>query len=101
MPRRVSMPGADELFRPTAKPAPDSGEAAPEASGRVRHDEKMTIYLTSDELLAIEQARMTLRAAHGLKVDRGRFVRAALAEALADLETHGAEAGFVTRLTPS
>ncbi len=53
------------------------GQAAP--SGRVRHDEKMTVYVTSDELLDLEHARLMLRRNHGLGVDRGRLVRAAVA----------------------
>jgi len=110
------MPAADDLFRPTADPA-DASEAtdtrprrvravADEAepagprkpSGRVRHDEKMTVYVTSDELLDIEHARLTLRREHGLAVDRGRLVREALALVLADLEAQGADSALVQRL---
>lgn len=115
MPRRVSMPGADELFRPTApasqarKPtgdgadvAPpqgqDAGPAAPRDSGRVKHDEKMTVYVTSAELLAIEQARLGLRGTVGRNVDRGRLVRAAIALALEDLEVRGEESDLARRL---
>ena len=115
MARRVSMPAADDLFRPTsgteqaaeqrprrvravaddAQPA----EAAPKRpSGRIRHDEKMTVYVTADELLDIEHARLTLRRHHGLAVDRGRLVREALALVLADLETQGADSALVQRL---
>ncbi len=113
MARRVSMPAADDLFRPTeddddAAPAPakavrvvpDPTEEEPKrgASGRIRHDEKMTVYVTSEELLAIEQARLTLRARHGLAVDRGRVVREAVALVLAELEEHGEESMLVRRL---
>jgi hypothetical protein len=114
--RRVSMPAADDLFRPTSDTA--AGEPAPEQrprrvravaddaepagprrpSGRVRHDEKMTVYVTSDELLDIEHARLTLRREHGLAVDRGRLVREALAIVLADLEAQGADSALVQRL---
>jgi hypothetical protein len=109
------MPAADDLFRPTA----DGEQATPEQrprrvravaddtetaepgpkrpSGRVRHDEKMTVYVTSDELLDIEHARLTLRR-HGLAVDRGRLVREALALVLADLEANGADSPLVQRL---
>jgi len=58
----------------------------------------MTVYLTSDELLAIEQARLELRSLSGRKVDRGRLVRAAIAGALADLEMRGAESELARRL---
>ncbi|WP_367650260.1 hypothetical protein [Nocardioides sp. zg-1230] len=119
MARRVSMPAADDLFRPTSDAAPepapeqrprrvravadtnpDPGEPAGprKPSGRVRHDEKMTVYVTSDELLDIEHARLTLRREHGLAVDRGRLVREALALVLADLEAQGADSALVQRL---
>ena len=68
-------------------------------SGRVRHDEKMTVYVTSDELLDLEHARLTLRRAHGLAVDRGRLVREAVALVLADFEAHGDDSALVRRLT--
>ncbi|HEY0889282.1 MAG TPA: hypothetical protein VGE38_06705 [Nocardioides sp.] len=114
MARRVSLPRADDLFRPTAPTGgPDSGASAPgpavpepgatgapkRPSGRVKHDEKMTVYITSDELLDIEHARLALRRSHGLAVDRGRLVREAVALALADLEENGAESALVRRLT--
>ena len=67
-------------------------------SGRVRHEEKITVYVSRDELLALERARLTLRARHGLAVDRGRIVREAVAAALADLEESGEECVLVQRL---
>ncbi|GAA1831151.1 hypothetical protein ACFFOM_19700 [Microlunatus capsulatus] len=128
MPRRVSLPGASELFRPTQapeppapadpgtdRPAPDGPQQdAPRAeaprppgagrpvrgSGRVRHDEKITVYVSSDELVALEQARLTLRAEHGMAVDRGRIVREAIAALVADLQAHGAQSELVRRLSP-
>ena len=39
-------------------------------SGRERHDEKITVYCSPDELLDLESARLTLRAEHGLAIDR-------------------------------
>jgi hypothetical protein len=107
--RRVSLPAADDLFRPTA-PAADQraeeptadedGSAGPrKPSGRVRHDEKMTVYVTSDELLDLEHARLVLRRSHGLAVDRGRLVREAIAMVLADFEAHGDGSALVRRLT--
>jgi hypothetical protein len=68
------------------------------ASGRVKHDEKMTVYVTADELLDVEHARLELRRSHGLAVDRGRLVRAAVAIALADLDANGADSALVKRL---
>jgi hypothetical protein len=103
--KRPTMPGADELFRATAPaPAAEEGEAANAAvaaSGRVKHDEKMTVYVTAAELLAVEQARLKLRSELGRSVDRGRFVRAALAVALADLDAHGTDSDVARRLSES
>ena len=124
MSRRVSLPAADDLFRPTAPPdatadsepsspaetaevaaassAASSGESSGEAghapSGRVRHDEKMTIYVTADELLDIEHTRLMLRRSHGFAVDRGRLVREAVAIALEDYEKFGDDSVIVQRL---
>ncbi len=104
--RRPMMPGADELFRATApaKAQPPTEPPADEpaaASGRVKHDEKMTVYVTAAELLAVEKARLELRAELGRSVDRGRFVRAALAVALADLEARGTDSDVARRLSDS
>ena len=109
MARRVSVPSADELFRPTsgdddrpARSAPASEKpvrkATGRSSGRVRHDEKMTVYITSEELLALEHARLVLRSEHGLAVDRGRIVREAVAMVLADFEQNGEDSSLVRRL---
>ena len=102
--RRPAMPGADELFRATAasrQEAEPEPEAPVTASGRVKHDEKMTVYVTAAELLAVEQARLGLRAELGRSVDRGRFVRAALAVALEDLDARGTQSDVARRLSES
>ena len=65
----------------------------------MRHDEKMTVYVTADELLDIEHARLSMRRHQGLAVDRGRLVREAIAMALADLEANGDDSVLVQRLT--
>jgi hypothetical protein len=136
MPRRVSLPGADELFRSTGTPleeapaqepsgngaeavttaaaGPGAGPGASTAgvrtttrrrstgesgpSGRERHEEKITVYCSPDELFELEQARLTLRGEHGLAVDRGRIVREAVAVVLADLEAKGESSILVRRL---
>jgi hypothetical protein len=67
-------------------------------SGRVKHDEKMTVYVTADELLALEHARLAIRSEHGLVVDRGRLVREAIHLVLADLEQNGEDSALVRRL---
>ena len=124
MARRVSLPAADVLFRPTRddsgepvvravpdvadepdttadtpQPKPRRATSPRRTSGRVRHDEKMTVYVTSAELLEIEQARLALRSVHGLAVDRGRIVREAVSLVLADLEERGEESALIRRLT--
>ncbi|MBS46121.1 MAG: hypothetical protein CMH83_23685 [Nocardioides sp.] len=120
MPRRVSLPQADDLFRPThdgepparrsaaVRAVPDTAATEPAptteaggrraASGRVKHDEKMTVYVTSEELLALEHARLSLRAGHSLGVDRGRLVREAVSLVLHDLEENGEDSMLVRRL---
>jgi hypothetical protein len=116
----VSLPAADDLFRPTdptaeelaaeahVRAVPDTSRPEPsdsevpskrKPSGRVRHDEKMTVYVTSDEMLDLEQARLVLRRDHGLAVDRGRLVREAVALVLADLDENGLDSLLVQRLT--
>ncbi|MDP8961447.1 MAG: hypothetical protein M3N32_07540 [Actinomycetota bacterium] len=112
MNRRASLPGADELFRPTGgkvtslradptpPPRPPRHPAADgRASGRTSHDEKITVYLSQQELLDLEQARLRLRAEFGLHVDRGRIVREAVALLLADLRARGPDAAIVRNLT--
>ncbi|MER8047815.1 hypothetical protein [Streptomyces sp. NPDC094032] len=162
MSRRVSLPGADELFRTTGgmalqsssprravpapagesdtaaaeggaehapadsepaeprsraaepeapAPAPSKGPAATtqaarrraraanrRPSGRERHDEKITVYVSAEELMDLEHARLVLRGEHGLAVDRGRIVREAVAVVLADLESRGDASILVRRL---
>ncbi|MCX2952027.1 hypothetical protein [Lentzea sp. NEAU-D7] len=104
MNRRPSLPGAAELFRLTAA-APStevsSSEQAPQqrrGSGRTKHTTKITVYVSDEELLALEQARLVLRGEHSLAVDRGRVVREAIAIVLDDLETHGDASLLVRRL---
>jgi hypothetical protein len=67
-------------------------------SGRERHDEKITVYVSADELMDLEHARLALRGDHGLPVDRGRVVREALAVVLADFEAKGEASILVRRL---
>jgi hypothetical protein len=120
MPRRVNLPAADDLFRPTdqdgagtsgetgssgvkravrAVPDPAPESLAKRPSGRIKHDEKVTVYVTSQELLEIEHARLALRSQHGLGVDRGRLLREAISLALADLQDNGESSALVKRLS--
>jgi len=67
-------------------------------SGRERHDEKITVYLSPEELYDLEQARLALRGDLGLAVDRGRIVRESLAIIIADLEAKGDQSIIARRL---
>ena len=128
MSRRASLPGADELFRAkplvsvpdvvatedaampieAAKPAKKSGAVrqtqrrrattARTPSGRERHDEKITVYISPEELYDLEQARLALRGDLGLAVDRGRIVRESLSIIIADLEAKGDQSILARRL---
>jgi hypothetical protein len=82
----------------SAAPESAAEKAARRPSGRVRHEEKMTVYVTADELLDIEHARLSLRRHQGLAVDRGRLVREAISIALEDLEANGDDSVLVRRL---
>jgi len=94
-PRRVSLPGVEELLRPPARsPAPDTER---QASGRESHSQKITVYLSAAELMELERARLALRS-YGIAVDRGRIVREALAVLLADLEVTGEDSVVARRL---
>ena len=125
MSRRVSLPGASELFggaapkqtRPekrtttdgsalTDRPSPNGRSRAAvvedrKSSGRIRHDTKITVYVTEEELIGLEQARLALRAEHGLTADRGRIVREAIDVLLADFVDHGPDSVLVRRLKAS
>jgi hypothetical protein len=74
------------------------GRPARSRAERTRHDEKITVYISADELVALESARLALRAAHGVAADRGRIVREAIAVLLADLAEHGENSVLVRRL---
>ncbi|WP_448619553.1 hypothetical protein [Geodermatophilus sp. URMC 65] len=70
----------------------------PQRSERVKHDEKITVYISAEELLALESARLTLRGQHGVAADRGRIVREAISVLLADLTERGEDSVLVQRL---
>jgi hypothetical protein len=94
--RRVSLPGIAELLRPVT-PGPDVATHRP-ASGREQHTHKITVYLSADELLDLEHARLVLRR-FGIGVDRGRLVREAIAVLLADLDARGEASLLARRIT--
>ncbi|MGK5173683.1 hypothetical protein [Geodermatophilus sp. CPCC 205761] len=96
---------ADPLatYRTAPQPAPVVQPTRPtrgraQRAERTKHDEKITVYISADELLALESARLTLRAEHGVAADRGRIVREAINVLLGDLAERGADAVLVRRL---
>lgn len=124
MSRRASLPGADELFRRTVsersreprteRPETESQQSAKSTKLQVaataqpaetqekkapKHDEKVTFYCTGDDLMALEEARLKLRASHGIAADRGRIVRAALSYVLEDFDARGEDSVLLHRLS--
>ena len=96
--RRVSLPGVAELLRPAAPGPvdPDGGDQR-RASGRERHTQKITVYLSAEELLDLERARLALLR-YGAAADRGRIVREAIAVLLADLDARGRDSLLARRI---
>ncbi len=94
--RRVSLPGVAELLRQSAAPGPDGGDQRL-ASGREKHTQKITVYLSAEELLDLERARLTLLR-YGIPADRGRIVREAIAVLLADLDAQGKDSLLARRI---
>ena len=93
--RRVAMPGVAELLRPSV-PLPATTDER-QATGRERHDQKITVYLSAAELLDLEHARLQLRR-FGHVLDRGRLVREAIAILLADLDARGTDSLIARRI---
>jgi hypothetical protein len=96
--RRVSIPGVAELLRP-AVPLPATSDER-QATGRERHDQKITVYLSATELLELEHARLRLRR-FGFVLDRGRLVREAISILLADLDARGKDSLVARRIGSS
>ncbi|MET7285618.1 hypothetical protein [Streptomyces sp. NPDC005573] len=93
--RRQAQEGSADA---DAQPRKRGRQANRRPSGRERHDEKITVYVSAEELMDLEHARLVLRGEHGLAVDRGRIVREAVAVVLADLESRGEASILVRRL---
>jgi hypothetical protein len=81
--------------RPAA-PGPDEGDLR-QASGREKHTQKITVYLSAEELLDLERARLALLR-YGAAADRGRIVREAIAVLLADLDAQGRDSLLARRI---
>ena len=82
-------------MRPAA-PGPDGGDLRL-ASGREKHTQKITVYLSAEELLDLERARLALLR-YGAAADRGRIVREAIAVLLADLDARGKDSLLAHRI---
>jgi len=54
------------------------------------------VYLSANELVALDAAKSSLYREQGLKIDRGRIVREAVAIVVADLQAKG-EASILAR----
>ena len=106
VPPLTLVPGGADDADPLAsfrQPAPAVTPVRPtrgkaQRSERVKHDEKITVYISAEELLALESARLTLRGQHGVATDRGRIVREAINVLLADLAERGEDSVLVQRL---
>lgn len=88
---RDRVPGVDALLRSTGPasppvrpfrtPAPVTDTVAQATvSGRIGHDEKITVYFTAEEIAWLDLFRAQLRR-RGIRVDRGRIVRECIAMA--------------------
>jgi hypothetical protein len=108
--REVAPETSSPVATPAAAPAPRAKKGVrsiprrrvvsvdKSPSGRERHDEKITVYLSPDELFDLDQARLSLRGDLGLAVDRGRIVRESIAVIIADLEQKGDQSILARRL---
>jgi hypothetical protein len=94
---RAAQAASDAVSQPAAaRRKPRAPRSRP--TGRERHEEKITVYVSAEELFDLEHARLVLRGEYGLAVDRGRIVREAVAVVLADLEQRGEASILVRRL---
>ena len=92
----TSAPKTKKGVRTISRRRVTAAEKSP--SGRELHEEKITVYLSTDELFDLDQARLMLRGDLGLAVDRGRIVRESIAVIIADLEAKGDQSILARRL---
>jgi hypothetical protein len=97
--RRGDVPRADVLrSAPRPRSATVRHEPDRRPTGREKHEQKITVYCSEDELIDLEHARLSLRRENGIAIDRGRIVREAVSLILADLEAKGEDSILVRRL---
>ena len=92
----TSQPKTKKGVRTISRRRVTAAEKSP--SGRELHEEKITVYLSTDELFDLDHARLMLRGDLGLAVDRGRIVRESIAVIIADLEAKGDQSILARRL---
>jgi hypothetical protein len=92
----TSAPRTKKGVRTISRRRVTAAEKSP--SGRETHEEKITVYLSTDELFDLDQARLMLRGDLGLAVDRGRIVRESIAVIIADLDAKGDQSILARRL---
>jgi hypothetical protein len=92
----TSAPKTKKGVRTISRRRVTAAEKSP--SGRELHEEKITVYLSTDELFDLDQARLMVRGDLGLAVDRGRIVRESIAVIIADLEAKGDQSILARRL---
>ena len=106
-PEVESAPGVQNSTAPLAKPQNKGVRTTPRRrvsnidrspTGRESHAEKITVYLSPEELFDLDQARLLLRGDLGLAADRGRIVRESIAVMIADLEAKGDQSILARRL---
>ena len=101
--RRASIrgKGADIFFSPVAvADAPTNGDAGQPAANKAisKYTAKATFYFTPQQLLEMEQLRLTLITRYGLKADKSEIMRLALAHLIEDLEQQQHNSLLVKRL---
>lgn len=80
-PPDVLIPGGEPPPEPNPEPA---NGARAEARPAPYRGEKLTLYLSDEEVIEIQAYLLELRVNHGIRIDRSRFFRAAMELALAN-----------------
>ena len=94
--------GADIFFSPVAQASVPGAQGAvavqPPPREISKFTAKATFYFTPQQLLDMEQLRLTLITRYGIKADKSEIMRAALAYLIDDLEAKQHDSLLVTRL---
>lgn len=92
--------GADIFFSPVAAPGlPANGETASlVGKAASKYTAKATFYFTPQQLLDMEQLRLTLITRYRLKVDKSEIMRLALEFLIDDLQVNQHDSVLVQRI---